>query len=247
MSGRDLAVAVVLAALIHCGTALVRIPTPNLPSLPGDQGIAISLVAHDPPSDVSDMTVHEAKEDGGKQEHVPKEKVALQKKVKVQEKKIEEKATKKAERKAGEKIEKTEERKISKGIIMPVETSEKSSPSSDGAIAPIANLSPLPQGKEQAKKRVTEPAIPCYKSNPSPKYPEIARRRGYEGEVLLSVMVADDGTVATLKVKQSSGHSILDRAAVKAVALWKFEPARRMGVPVPLTVDIPVRFVLRTP
>ncbi len=87
--------------------------------------------------------------------------------------------------------------------------------------------------------------MPRYKKNPPPQFPEMARRRGYEGEVLLAVLVSVNGTVASVKVKESSGHSILDRAAVQAVAAWEFEPARRMGSPVPLWVDIPVRFVLK--
>ncbi|MBW2649080.1 MAG: energy transducer TonB [Deltaproteobacteria bacterium] len=97
----------------------------------------------------------------------------------------------------------------------------------------------------QAEEVVITPAIPRYRSNPPPEYPAIARRRGYEGRVLLSAMISIDGNVAALKVKGSSGHPILDRAAMKAVKVWEFEPARRMGTPVPMSVDVPVRFVLR--
>jgi len=77
------------------------------------------------------------------------------------------------------------------------------------------------------------PVIPHYKSNPPPEYPAIARRRGYEGRVLLSATISIEGNVAGLKVKESSGHPVLDRAAMKAVEAWEFEPARRMGSPVP--------------
>jgi len=71
--------------------------------------------------------------------------------------------------------------------------------------------------------------------------------RGYEGSVLLSTKISIEGNVVEVRIKESSGHSVLDRAAVKAVEVWAFEPARRMGIPIPMLVDVPVRFVLRRP
>jgi len=91
------------------------------------------------------------------------------------------------------------------------------------------------------------PAVPRYQINSSPEYPAIARRRGYEGSVLLSTKISIEGNVVEVRIKESSGHSVLDRAAVKAVEVWAFEPARRMGIPIPMLVDVPVRFVLRRP
>lgn len=88
-------------------------------------------------------------------------------------------------------------------------------------------------------------AVPRYEENAPPPYPRIARRRGYEGVVLLSVHVLPDGTVADLKIKKTSGHSVLDRAARKAVQRWKFRPATTMGLPVTMWVDVPVHFVLQ--
>jgi len=89
------------------------------------------------------------------------------------------------------------------------------------------------------------PAIPQYGENPPPVYPSIARRRGYEGTVLLSVEVLANGAVGDLSVKKSSGHSILDRAALKAVKKWKFKPASQSGIPFIMWVDVPVRFELK--
>ncbi len=114
-------------------------------------------------------------------------------------------------------------------------------------IAPPPSSNFPSEASKETEKTVTEPAMPCYKSNPPPRYPESARRRGYEGDVLLSVLVDVDGSVTSLKVKKSSGFSALDRAAVEAVEGWEFKPARRMGVAVSMSVDVPVRFVLRHP
>ena len=87
-------------------------------------------------------------------------------------------------------------------------------------------------------------AVPRYEVNFPPAYPSIGRRRGYEGGVMLSVKVLTNGTAGELIIKKSSGHSILDRAALRAVKKWKFKPASRMGVPVTMWVDVPVRFIL---
>ncbi len=235
MPGRDLVIAVVLAVVVHCGVALVRVPAPQPPVLPTGGLLAISLVSHVSSPDVSEMTVHEVPEDNKKEAH-GLEKLVLQK--------SREETVKK---RVKERVKERAERKTEKDVTIPVETNRRTSPISDNTVTTKSQPSPPSQRGDRTEKIVTEPARPCYKSNPSPKYPEIARRRGYEGEVLLSVGVAADGTVTTLKVKQTSGHPVLDRAAMRAVAVWEFEPAQRMGIPVPLTVDIPVRFVLRTP
>ncbi len=95
-----------------------------------------------------------------------------------------------------------------------------------------------------ASGAVPTAALPRYRDNARPAYPLAARLRGYEGMVLLSVDVSADGRVDGLTVKRSSGHDVLDRSALEAVRTWTFEPARRMGRPIRMRVDIPVKFVL---
>lgn len=106
---------------------------------------------------------------------------------------------------------------------------------------PVASISP----KEISERPAIVAAIPRYKENAPPAYPRIARRRGYEGIVLLSVKVLGNGEVDEVTIKKSSGRSILDRAALKAVRKWKFEPASRWGVPFTMWVDVPVHFILQ--
>jgi protein TonB len=87
-------------------------------------------------------------------------------------------------------------------------------------------------------------AIPLYRENPRPQYPSIARKRGYEGKVLLEVLVNPDGKVGDVRVLDSSGHGVLDRAALKAVKKWLFEPGTRGNEKVAMWVKIPIRFQL---
>jgi protein TonB len=48
-------------------------------------------------------------------------------------------------------------------------------------------------------------------------YPQLARRRGWEGEVLLSFRIERDGHLQDIQVTKSSGYKLLDRSAVKAL------------------------------
>ena len=86
--------------------------------------------------------------------------------------------------------------------------------------------------------------VPRYRENTHPVYPLIARMRGYEGIVLLSVEIFANGRVGRLNIKKSSGYAVLDRSALEAVRTWKFEPAKKADLPLTVTVDIPIRFSL---
>jgi protein TonB len=97
-----------------------------------------------------------------------------------------------------------------------------------------------PSGDERAL--VLSP-VPCGDNLP-PVYPRLARRRGQEGLVLLSVRVSLDGACLAVEVKMSSGHDALDRAARAAVERWRFEPARLDGAPVEAELEVPIRFQL---
>ncbi len=88
-------------------------------------------------------------------------------------------------------------------------------------------------------------ATPLYRKNPPPEYPARARRRHLQGTVVLGVSVSRDGEVEELEIHESSGHKLLDRAALKAVRSWLFEPGTNGGVQVAMKVLVPVRFSLR--
>jgi TonB family protein len=88
-------------------------------------------------------------------------------------------------------------------------------------------------------------AQPRYAENPKPLYPQEARKKGYEGEVLLRVEVLSNGRVREIEVRRSSGHEVLDRSAIAAVKQWRFVPAKKGETPVPVWVNIPVTFQLR--
>lgn len=88
-------------------------------------------------------------------------------------------------------------------------------------------------------------AIPQYAENPKPKYPRIARRRGYGGTVILEALVNVAGRVNNLRIVRSSGHKVLDKAALRAVQTWSFIPGKRGSRPIEMWVRVPVRFELK--
>ena len=86
----------------------------------------------------------------------------------------------------------------------------------------------------------------AYLKNPTPFYPELARRRGMEGVVRLLVSVRRDGSVDKVLVSHSSGHKVLDAAALNSVKRWRFTPASEDGNPVAATIEVPIRFSLNS-
>jgi TonB family protein len=87
---------------------------------------------------------------------------------------------------------------------------------------------------------VTAP-IPIYK--PEPPYSEEARKAKYQGTVVLWIIVDAHGNVTDLRVVKPLGLG-LDDKAVETVRTWKFKPAMRNNIPVPVRVGVEVSFRL---
>ena len=115
--------------------------------------------------------------------------------------------------------------------------------------------SPLEIGSQQGPQTIAKQgpstdkeilwAKPRYAENPKPSYPQEARKKGMEGEVLLRVEVLASGRVGQIEVKQSSGHVLLDRSALSTVKQWRFIPAQKGEATVSLWVNIPIKFQLQ--
>ena len=76
------------------------------------------------------------------------------------------------------------------------------------------------------------------------EYPDIARKAGMEGLVVVQIVVEPDGRPANPVVARSAGD-VLDKAAVEAVMKLRFKPGKQRGVPVRVRMAIPIRFRLR--
>jgi protein TonB len=129
---------------------------------------------------------------------------------------------------------------------------EKSSASSsaEGAGGSVANSS---SGAGSGVGAGGNPAVgidqvehpPAVVSSVTPVYPQLARRRGIEGVVVLKFVVNQIGAVEN-EIQIVDSVPVLDDAAIDALRRWRFSPGRdRDGNPVRVLLEIPIRFTLR--
>jgi len=97
-----------------------------------------------------------------------------------------------------------------------------------------------PAGVYSVGGDVTEP-VPIYK--PDPPYSKEALKAKYQGTVVLWITIDTSGAVSDCRVVKPLGFG-LDENAVETVKTWKFNPAMRLGTPVPVRVMVQVTFRL---
>lgn len=118
----------------------------------------------------------------------------------------------------------------------------------EGPPSPAATAPPTQQAFSEtpALRTVVDPPRfdLTYLDNPAPRYPALSKRLGETGTVMLRVRVDETGKVQHLEVETSSGHPRLDRAALDAVRIWHFAPARRAGEAVTAWARVPLTFKL---
>jgi len=90
-------------------------------------------------------------------------------------------------------------------------------------------------GEDTSNQKAAIPNIRKY-------YPPAALERGWEGEVKLNIHVLADGDIGEVIVLNSSGHEILDDAAVEMVKNAHATPARRGNKPVDTWETLTYRF-----
>ncbi len=88
-------------------------------------------------------------------------------------------------------------------------------------------------------------APPTPVSKLPPAYPSALLSKGIGGRVLVSCTIDATGRIAATKIKQSSGHRDLDKAALNAVNKWKFKPGTKGGRKVRATCLVPFNFEVK--
>lgn len=123
----------------------------------------------------------------------------------------------------------------------PAETAER--PATPPRKLAAASITSVAAAAAIAQQAGHDEKLPVPFDNPAPTYPAQAVRNGWRGTTLLRVTVGVDGRVTAATVVESSGHAILDDAAVASVQKWRFTPGTRDGVPTPFAIRLPIEFV----
>ncbi len=77
-------------------------------------------------------------------------------------------------------------------------------------------------------------------------YPEIAKKAGIEGMVVIAVLVDEQGRPLKTKVMKAHGGKVgFEEAAIDALMKVKWKPAMQRDLPVKVWVSIPVHFKLK--
>jgi len=76
------------------------------------------------------------------------------------------------------------------------------------------------------------------------RYPEIARKAGIEGKVLVRATISADGSVSNTTVVESLGEAGCDEAAIEAIKSVDWKPAQKDGTPVSVEITVPFQFKL---
>lgn len=80
---------------------------------------------------------------------------------------------------------------------------------------------------------------------PPPPYPAASKHKKETGTVVVRVVISEQGTVMEATIRQSSGFSALDEAALNAVRRYRFSPTIRDGRPVTAAGSIAMPFTLK--
>lgn len=120
-------------------------------------------------------------------------------------------------------------------------------PSANGAAAGLvpgssraaAILAPPAGAPAPAGGRVQNPRL---LTSVQPVYPPLAKKQGLEGEVTIEATIDATGQVGGMKVV--SGPVALQQAAMDAMRLWKYEPAKLNGQAVSMQTRVLIRFKL---
>jgi TonB family protein len=86
---------------------------------------------------------------------------------------------------------------------------------------------------------------PVFLVRENPQYPAEALSEGRQGKVVLKVFISAQGKVESTQILESSGSSVLDKAAELAARSSQFNPAARDHQPISAEATATYRFELR--
>ena len=104
---------------------------------------------------------------------------------------------------------------------------------------------PVAPSKPAAREESSTPPRLVKGSQVPPRYPPLARRRAWQGTVVLELSISATGVVETVALQKSSGFALLDREAMRVARQWRYEPGTKNGRAAGARLLQPVEFRLR--
>ena len=124
-----------------------------------------------------------------------------------------------------------EDEEKTKNPAPPQNEQEPASTKSSGSVD--KDVSSLDAGAARSHSQLRQ-----LEGNPMPAYPKEALKKKWEGRAEVFYYVNPAGFVEKIQLKSSSGHSVLDNAALRAIARYRYHPGQEGWV------RHPVEFVL---
>jgi protein TonB len=75
-------------------------------------------------------------------------------------------------------------------------------------------------------------------------YPKLAQKRNWQGKVMLSLRVTANGKINNVQIKNSSGYSVLDQAAINSLIKVGYLPQVSSWLPYDIDLKLPVLYQL---
>ncbi|MEZ9832913.1 TonB family protein [Vibrio breoganii] len=126
----------------------------------------------------------------------------------------------------------------------PIEPTPKEAPVEDKA----ETETETPQTASTNAATASKPKMvekPTFSAKPTPvSYPRLAQKRGWQGSTLVEIWIDEDGEQIKQTVVNSSGHKLLDEAALNAVSEWQFQHRNEQGQRIAYRVQVPINFQL---
>jgi TonB family protein len=110
-------------------------------------------------------------------------------------------------------------------------------PSATASASPQATSNPISSAQNAKTGEIVEP-LPIRLINPV--YPTKVRKKRMHGQIVLSVTIANDGTVKAASVV--NGNPLVVDAALEAVRRWLYLPAMRNGKFVEMTQEVTIDY-----
>ncbi|MEO0040478.1 MAG: hypothetical protein RIS38_1426 [Verrucomicrobiota bacterium] len=127
---------------------------------------------------------------------------------------------------------------------VPAPTAPSIAPTESAGIAAVAGA-PSPSALAVSPPPVVVFTEPAFLVRQEPAYPERARRAGVAGIAVVRIWLTPAGGIERVELAESSGHRLLDEAALAAAGASTFTPAARDRQPVAASALATYRFELR--